>query len=180
MNIFQYRYIRKQLKVAEKQELYVRNSIPILSKAASICILCCYESDEQIIDILQTINQYQGQIKKIRLLVYLPVKKTPQILQRSLFIQPISKNDISFFGKFKSEAKHDIQTHDYDILINTVTGSHATIADYISTFIHVDFKITCSLKNTNLYHLTLQLEENQSLAYYLDTIEKYTLKLNGK
>ncbi|MDD3281632.1 MAG: hypothetical protein PHC83_08700, partial [Bacteroidales bacterium] len=142
MNIFQYKYIRKQLRASEKQELFVRAGIPILSKAASICVLCSYENDEQILDMLKTINQYQGQIKRIRLMVYVSQKKLPPILLKSLFIQPILKKELGFFGQFSAEAKHNIHMQNYDILINTITKTNTAIANHISSLIKADFKIT--------------------------------------
>lgn len=180
MNIFQYKYIRKQVRASEKQELFVREGIPILSKAASICILCSYENDEQILDMLKTINQYQGQVKRIRLMVYVSQKKLPPILLKSLFIQPVLKKELGYFGQFSAEAKHNIQIQNYDIFINTISKTNTMIANYISSLIKADFKITRSLEHAKLYHLTLPLDEEQSLEYYLDTIEKYTAKLNGK
>ncbi len=180
MNIFQFKSIQKQLSLSEKQELYVRNNIPILSQSPGICILCAYENDTQILEMLETIDQYQGRIKRIRLLVYVPLKKNPSILQKSLFIEPVLKNDINFFGKLKGNTKQNIQSNHYDILINTITGTHRLISDFIALFIHADFKISRSEESAAIYHLTIPLETESSLSYYLETIEKYTNKLNGK
>lgn len=180
MNTFQHRSIQKQLNAFAKKEFVSPNTIPILSQSSSIGILCVYENDSQIHEMLETIDLYQGRIKRIRLLVYVPLKKNPPILQKSLFIEPILKNDINFFGKLKGEVKHNLQSNRYDILINTVTGTHHLISDFISQFIDADFKISRTESCSPFYHLTLQMDAASSLADYLEAIEKYTNKLNGK
>lgn len=180
MNAIQIRSIRKQIKIFEKKDSFIPSCIPILTQSMSVCILCEYQSDDQIRNILDAINQYQGQLKRIRLLVYVPLKKNPPVLERSLFIEPITKNDINFFGKLKEEAKENLQSNHYDMFINSITGSNILLSDFFSIHLDADFKITRSEESCRIYHLTLPLEPDASFIYYLETIEKYTNRLNGK
>jgi len=179
VNTFQKRYFQKQLKAAKKQILYTSEKIPLLSQAGSICVLCCYESDEQILEILNTINTYQGSQKKIRLLVYVPSKNCPLMLKNSLFVQPVFSSDFNLFGRPKENIKQYIKASRFDIFINAASKHCVLISDYISLLVSAGFKIGRTSENTHLYHLTLQMEADTSLAYYLNNIEKYTLKLNG-
>lgn len=180
MNAIQIRSIRKQIKNFGKKDSFVSTHIPILTQSMNVCILCEYQSDEQIRTILDTLDKYQGRLKRIRLLVYVSLKKNPPILERSLFMEPISKNDISFFGKLNEDIKNKLQSNHYEMFINSITGDNVLLSDFFSIFLNADFKITRSEESCRIYHLTLPLESEASFAYYLETIEKYTNRLNGK
>ena len=154
--------------------------IPILSQASNICMLCCYENDEQMLEILNTINTYQGSQKKIHLLVYVSSKNCPLMLKNSLFVQPVFPSDFNILGKPKEGIRQYMKTSRFDIFINAASKHCVFISDYLSRLVSADFKIGRSTENTHLYHLILQIETDVPLTYYLNNIEKYTLKLNGR
>lgn len=180
MNTFQKKYFQKQIKLAKKQVLNSTEKIPVLSQSNNICILCCFENEEQMQEILHVINKYQGSQKKIRLLVYVNASTCPLMLKNSLFVQPILSSDFNFFGQPKENIKQYMNTFGFDIFINTASSDCALISDYLSQLISAEFKIGRTSENTHLYHLILQIEANANFTYYLETIEKYTLKLNGQ
>ena len=180
MNTFQKKYFLKQIKLAKKQALNRAEKIPVLSQSNNICVLCCFENEEQMQEILHVVNKYQGSQKRIRLLVYVEAKNCPLMLKNSLFVQPVLTSDFSFFGRPKENIKQYLKTSDFDILVNAATADCALISDFLSQLTSAEFKIGRASENTHLYHLILQIESNTNLTYYLETIEKYTLKLNGR
>ncbi len=180
MHYFQLQSIQHYLKASKKKELLTQKHIPIFSQVSKVCILCIYENDSQIREIIETIDRYENRQKKIHLFVYVPLKKTPSILQKSLFIDSILKSDITFWGKVNSKIKQKLWSQRYDILINANFQSHKPITHLLSLLTKADFKITNSEDYAHIYHLRLQMKTDDSLSYYIDTIEKYTKKLNGK
>ncbi|HON20002.1 MAG TPA: hypothetical protein PLF32_04390 [Bacteroidales bacterium] len=180
MHFFQSQSIQRYLKASRKKEFLLHSDIPIFSKALSICLLCVYENDEQIAEIIETVKRYEGNQKRIRILVYVPLKKNPPILQDSLFIDTVLKTDITFWGKLKSNLKRNLWSYRYDLLINANYQSNNIITNLLSLTIKANFKITRSEAYPHIYHLNLQMKEEDSLSHYIDTIEKYTNKLNGK
>lgn len=180
MNTFQKKYFLRQIKLAKKQALNRIEKIPVLSQSNNICVLCCFENEEQMQEILHVINKYQGPQKKIRLLVYVDAKYCPLMLKNSLFVQPILTSDFNCFGRPKENIKQYMKTSGFDIFINAASADCALVSDYLSQLISAEFKIGRTSENKHLYHLILQIEANANFTYYLETIEKYTLKLNGR
>ena len=180
MKTFQKKYFQKQLKRGIHSSLPQSERIPMFTDVKNIGILCCYENDEQMREILDTISSWQTSQHKMQLIVYIPFKNYPPILKNNLFVQAIFQSDFSFFGRPKSSLKQQLQAMHYELFINATNKPNGLVADYIAQCISADFKIGYDAENNHLYQLTLHMDEKYTFADFIHMIEKYTAKLNGQ
>jgi hypothetical protein len=179
VNIFQKRYFSKQIDLLSGNQGNNKVNLHILSQTDNVCIFCCYQNDDQINQIIDSMNKMGNGFKKKQLIVYVPLKKCPDILKRSLFIVPVLKTDVNFLGKLSNNVLSSLKSLRYNILINFMS-TPSLIDHYFMSLIPAELKIGRDVESSNIYQLIIQLDKDVSFDEYLENIEKYTTRLNGQ
>lgn len=174
MNFFQERYYQKKLRarVAKQRSSH---QVPLLKNCKNICFLYAYQQEEKA---LKDIESFKNFHKDIHVLMYVEGKPYLGPAFTKLNVSPFYEHFFNFFGRLSAEAKFNLLSQKYDLLINTIPTLKLPAA-MIHNLVDADFKIGRDEKYDYLSDINFFTDEESEMDDFLKTTANYLNLLNG-
>ncbi|MEM1327906.1 MAG: hypothetical protein AAGI23_18250 [Bacteroidota bacterium] len=144
---------------------------PAVSRAAieSIGILFDVTDLDEAQQVLSYKKQLEREGKRVRLLAYINSRSKEVEANYPFFL----RSDINRWDSIpKGQAVEDFMTTSFDLLM-VITATSTLPFEYISLLTDARLKVGANGRNADIYDLMLDIPEDKSLKYIIQTIEDY-------
>lgn len=151
-----------------------------LNNPASIGLLFCVKSVEELEEVRTLLNLIKNSYKRISALVFYPGYETLDVITHKS-ISLFDLNNFSLFGKMKDDLKTHIESDRFEMMISFASEPCPFCRCLVSDF-NADFKVgRTEIGMDDLYDLTLtSVDEKPNLLDFYDQVKHYLSVLNIK
>lgn len=143
-----------------------------LEKAQTIAVLFGPVTKENLVICKNFLKDLRAQNKKVYAIGYYDNKELPDYCVAEPAINFITKNDISWLYRPKSEIMEKFTTVEFDMLISLNTEECIPI-DYMTAKSNSKFKVGRLTPKTYQYDFMIDISKNNTMEYLIENIVRY-------